>query len=317
MISTVEKIAGALMDADNPVIITGLQSNDKRILHAAANIATALSQKGKKPSLSVVFPECNSLGLGLMDGKPLNDLIEAISEGNIETVIILENDLYKRADKEIVDFIFSRCKNVIVLDYMMNDTARRADILLPSGTFAESTGTIINNEGRAQRYYRVLPANGHIKDSWKYISEMIEIAGKKKELHLEHFDDIVASLTDAYPFFAKIREIMHDSGFRIFSEKIARQTMSFSGRTAMNANASVSEPKPPRDDDSPLNFSMEGYKGVPPSYLVPWYWSPGWNSVQAMNKYMDEPDGSAAGGNPGVLLFDQKTGHKPDYFKTE
>ena len=39
----------------------------------------------------------------------------------------------------------------------MNETTEKADFVLPSGTFAESTGTIVNNEGRAQRYYRVLP----------------------------------------------------------------------------------------------------------------------------------------------------------------
>ena len=54
---------------------------------------------------------------------------------------------------------------------------------------------------------------------------------------------------------------------------------------------------------------MEGYKGVSPSsYLVPYYWSPGWNSVQAMNKYMDEPGGSYKDGDPGVLLFNGTTG---------
>ena len=312
---TAKKIAGILMDADNPVIITGLHSNDLKVLYAASNIATALSQQGKKTSLSVVFPECNSLGLGMMDGKPLDDLIKAINKGDVETVIILENDLYKRADKEMADLIFSKCKNVIVLECLMNETARQADILLPSGTFAESTGTIINNEGRAQRYYRVLADSSYIKDSWKYISEMIEIVGKNQDQHWKNFDDIVASFTDSYPLFSKIREIMPDSGFRFFNEKIARQPLRFSGRTSMNANVSVSESKPPQDTDSPLNFSMEGYKGTPPSYLIPYYWSPGWNSVQAINKYLEEPDGAVADGNPGVLLFNRETDHKPDYFK--
>ncbi|MCE5347094.1 MAG: NADH-quinone oxidoreductase subunit NuoG [Bacteroidales bacterium] len=302
-----QRIAGVLMDAENPVIITGLQHNDKKVLQAAANITAALHHNGKKPSISIIFPECNSLGLALMEGGSLDNLFEVILQGDVETLIILENDLYKRADKKKVDSIFKKCKNVIVLDSLLNETSKQADILLPSGTFAESTGTIVSSEGRGQRYYRVLPVNGHIKDSWKHISEMIEITGISKDLHWEHFDDIVASFTDSYPFFSKIREIIPGSEFRFFNEKIARQTIRFSGRTAMNANDSVSEPKPPGDDDSPLSFSMEGYKGVPPSDLVSYYWSPGWNSVQATNKYMDEPYGSAKGGNPGVLLFDHKT----------
>ncbi len=306
------KIAGALMNAENPAIITGLQNNDLFLLHAAANIALALSHMGKKPSLSIVFPESNSLGLGLMDGKSLDDLIGSINKGDIDTLIILENDLHMRSDK--VDVIFNRCKKVIVLDHLLNETSKRADILIPAGTFAESTGTIVNNEGRAQRYYQVLPATEQVKDSWKHMSDMIKITGNKNVPYFEDFDDIVTSLTDSYPFFSKIKENMPDAGFRFFNEKIARQTLRFSGRTAMDAKIAVSEPKPPPDNDSPLAFSMEGYKGEPPATLTPYYWSPGWNSVQAMNKYMDEPSGSNQDGNPGVLLFSEQTGPAPDFY---
>jgi len=314
---TAKKIADTLKNADNPVIITGLHYNNVKILYAAANISRALVRMGKKASLSIIFPECNSLGLGLMDGKPLEELIEPAGMRDVETLIILENDLYKRFDKERIDNLLNNCENVIVLDYLMNDTAKKAGILLPAGTFAESTGTIVSNEGRAQRYYRVLPANGQIMDSWRYISGIIDLTGKKNSSKWKYFDNLVASMTDAYPSLGRIREILPDSGFRIFNGKIARQTPRFSGRTAINADVSVSEPGPPEDEDSPLNFSMEGFKGVPPSSLVPWYWSSGWNSVQAMNKYMDEPAGTPAGGNPGVLLFDNKNGRMAEYYKTE
>jgi NADH-quinone oxidoreductase subunit G len=49
---------------------------------------------------------------------------------------------------------------------------------------------------------------------------------------------------------------------------------------------------------------MEGYAGVPPPALVPFYWSPGWNSVQAINKYQIEVGGPLHGGNPGKRLFE-------------
>ena len=308
-------IATSLINAENPVIITGLQNNTASLLHAAANIALALSFTGKKPSLSVVFTESNTMGLGLMDGKPLKDLLNSVESGYVETLFILENNLYLRGVKERIDGLLSKC-SVIVLDSLMNETAMKADILLPAGTFAESTGTFVNNEGRAQRYYRVLPDMGDIKDSWKYISEMIGSADKNKKNTWEHFDNIVDSFTESYPLFIKVKEEIPDSGFRYYNEKIARQTSRFSGRTAIDANVEVSEPKPPDDDDSPLAFSMEGYKGVPPSsHIIPYYWSPGWNSVQAMNKYMDEPAGSLKDGNPGVLLFNGATGSQRGFFK--
>jgi NADH-quinone oxidoreductase subunit G len=50
---------------------------------------------------------------------------------------------------------------------------------------------------------------------------------------------------------------------------------------------------------------MEGQPDNPPSSLVPFYWTPGWNSVQALNNYLDEPNGSMKGGDPGIRLIEQ------------
>ncbi len=55
---------------------------------------------------------------------------------------------------------------------------REQIFLLPAATFAESDGTIINNEGRAQRFYNVLPVTEPVKESWRWISELIRISGK-------------------------------------------------------------------------------------------------------------------------------------------
>ena len=74
----------------------------------------------------------------------------------IDTLVILENDLYRRADEESVDELFERSRQIIVLDHLLNKTTLKADILLPAATFAESEGTIVNNEGRAQRYYKAI-----------------------------------------------------------------------------------------------------------------------------------------------------------------
>ena len=59
----------------------------------------------------------------------------------------------------------------------------------------------------------------------------------------------------------------------------------------MLANISVHEPKPPDDPDSPLSFSMEGNPDQPPSALLPFFWTPGWNSIQAVNKFQAEIGG--------------------------
>ena len=82
----------------------------------------------------------------------------------------------------------------------------------------------------------------------------------------------------------------------------------------MKANIQVSEEKPPEDPDSSLSYTMEGFRGLPPSSMIPFYWSPGWNSVQSINKYQEEIGGSLRGGDPGLRLFEPAQNSKANYF---
>jgi NADH-quinone oxidoreductase subunit G len=309
-----QNIASALTEAKNPLIVTGIHSGSADILQAAANIARALASTGKKVNLSILFPECNTLGLEMMEGRSLDEAFELAGSDGIDTLIILENDLFSRADKETAGKIFNKCRDVIVLDHLVNRTTSKADILVPVGTFAESEGTLVNHEGRAQRFYRVFPAANGVKESWRRISDMMKHTGKMEAASWQTFDEVAAAMA-GLPVFSAISGHMPDADFRMLNMKIKRQTARFSGRTAMNANISVIEPKPPEDPDSPLAFSMEGADEIPPSSLVPFYWVPGWNSNQAMNFYLDEPNGSMKGGDPGIRLIGQEERKEISFFE--
>ena len=78
----------------------------------------------------------------------------------------------------------------------------------------------------------------------------------------------------------------------------------------MLANISVHEPKPPEDPDSALAFSMESGPQPPPPALIPFFWSPGWNSIQSVNKFQTEIGGPLRGGDPGVRLVEPTSAAK-------
>ncbi len=309
-----EKIADSLKKAKNPLILTGINCGDDGIIRAALNIARALLSTGKKVMLSVVLPECNSMGLALIPGKSLDDVISLAANEEIDTLVVLENDLYRRACQESVDHLFEKSRQIIVLDHLMNNTSVQADILLPAATFAESEGTLVNHEGRAQRYYKALVNKAPVKESWRWTGDFIKIKNKNKADLWNRFDRIVASLASELPVFSKLQHYIPDADFRMFNAKIPRQTLRYSGRTAMFANIEVSEPKASQDPDSPLAFSMEGQPEHPPSSLVPFYWTPGWNSVHALYNFIDEPNGSMKGGDPGILLIEPAEGNSNTYF---
>lgn len=309
-----EKIALTLKSAKNPLIISGINCGDEQIVYAAFNIAMALRSAEKAAMLSMVLPESNSMGMAFFQGKPIDDVFSIAEHQDIDTLIILENDLYRRASKESVDHLFKRSKQIIVLDHVTNNTTLNADILLPAATFAESEGTLINNEGRAQRYYKALVDKDQVKESWRWIGELKKITDKNQE-GWSKFDEVVSSLVKELPVFSKLKENIPDADFRSLNAKVSRQTMRYSGRTAINALEAVSEPGIPQDPDSPLSFSMEGQPERPPSSLVPFYWAPGWNSVQALYKYVKEPNGPLKGENPGVRLIEPKNDSVNSYFK--
>jgi len=308
------EIAQALKNARQPLIISGTSMGNEPIIQAAANIAWALCESGKPAELCYVVPGCNSLGAGLLGGKNIDELLltpstlrgEGRGEG-IETIIILENDLNRRADQRSVDEFMNKAKYVIVIDQLINSTSSRADITLPAATFAESDGTLVNNEGRAQRYYQVFQPEGNIQASWKWINDIMKSLGNPAAGGLQSFDDLINDMASALPHLAAIKDIAPSADFRIIGQKIPRQPHRYSGRTAMLADVSVHEPKPPADPDTPLAFSMEGYQDQPPAPLISRYWSPGWNSVQALNKFQQEVGGPLNGGDAGKRLIEPVT----------
>lgn len=308
----IDKIADALKNAAHPLIITGVNSGQEQVLHAAINVATALSANHPGVMFSTVFPECNSMGMEMMYGKPLDEALKRISADENATVIILENDLYRRAAKKEVDQLFSGNRLVIAIDHLMNRTSKQAGIILPAATFAESDGILINNEGRAQRYFKAMLPKGDVKESWRWIGELIKIRQNNTAGVWDGYNDLVSEMKKNWVQFSMLNDTMHRP--TLINEKIPRQTPRYSGRTAMFAHLAVSETKPDTDNDSPLAFSMEGQAEHPPSSMVPFYWTPGWNSVQSMNHYLDAPNGSLKGGNPGIRLFSPVPGSEISYF---
>ena len=311
----VDEVSQALVGAERPVIISGSSCVSEALMQAAANVAWALKKNNPNVGLAYTTPEANSLGLALMGGGSLEEGFQAIEQGSADVVFILENDLYRRADHASVDAFLEKAEHVIVFDFLENATNLQAEVLLPVGTFVEAEGAWVNSEGRAQRAYQVFVPDGEIQSGWRWVREIMLATGKLPAKGWENVDDVLSALTRALPVFEPALQIAPSADFRIAGQKIPRQPIRYSGRTAMHANVNVSEPKPPEDPDSPLAFSMEGFEGQPPSALIPRFWSPGWNSIQALNKFQSEVGGGLKGGNPGCRLIEPMENNNPGYFK--
>ncbi len=307
VLALAQHMADCLADCTQPLVLAGTSCGSEAVIRAAVNVARALHVTGHKPWLSFTVPECNSTGAAMMGGGTLEDALTALEEGRADTVVIAENDVFRRLEEEQAQALFDRAKHVIVLDHLSNSTTERASVVLPAATFAEGDGTLVNNEGRAQRFFQVFVPQGKVRESWRWLSAMTTTEG------WSGLDEVVAALERELPQFAGISTISPPAGWRAVGQKVPRQPHRYSGRTAMTANIDVHEPQTPEDPDAPLAFSMEGYPGDPPPALLGRYWAPGWNSVQSINKFQTEVCGPLRGGDLGRRLVEPEDGADAGY----
>ncbi|MCD5973217.1 NADH-quinone oxidoreductase subunit NuoG [Pseudomonas quasicaspiana] len=304
-----QRIADALLAAKRPLIIAGTSLGSKALIEAAANIAKALKLRDKAGSISLIVPEANSLGLALLGGDSVDAALQAVIDGKADAIVVLENDLYTRTDAAKVDAALSAAKVVIVADHQKTPTGDRAHLVLPAASFAEGDGTLVSQEGRAQRFFQVfdptyLDASILVHEGWRWL-HALRATLLNKPVDWTLLDHVTAACAASNPQLAAIVNAAPSAAFRIKGLKLAREPLRYSGRTAMRANISVHEPRTSQDNDTAFSFSMEGYSGsVEPRQQVPFAWSPGWNSPQAWNKFQDEVGGHLRAGDPGTRLIE-------------
>ena len=320
-----EAIAGDLKAAKHPLVVSGISQNSPALVQAAANIAFALCDGEHTAGLAFLTPESNTMGVAMMDGMDLDAALERVRnrvrKDAADRVIILENDLYQRMQPEAADALLG-AGQVVVLDHLETETTRRADLVLPSATFAECTGTLVNYEGRAQRFFQVFEPDGDLLPAHRWLTHMVNLNGNGG-VTWDNLDAIMNDLATEMPIFRSVpsgvlppeAQLKGMPDAQLKGMKVPRQSPRYSGRTSMWAHRDVNVPTPPHDSDAPLSFSMEGLHGPPPPALIPRYWAPGWNSVQALNKFQEEVGGPLRGGDPGQRLIEPPVAPQRAYFE--
>lgn len=316
--SKIDVIVQALAGAKKPLIIAGTNAGSAEVIQAAANVAKALKGRGADVGITMIARSVNSMGLGIMGGGSLEEALTELETGRADAVVVLENDLHRHASATRVNAALAKAPLVMVVDHQRTAIMENAHLVLSAASFAESDGTVINNEGRAQRFFQVYdPAYYDSKtvmlESWRWLHSLHSTL-LSREVDWTQLDHVIDAVVAKIPELAGIKDAAPDATFRIRGQKLAREPHRYSGRTAMRANISVHEPRQPQDIDTMFTFSMEG-NNQPTAHRsqVPFAWAPGWNSPQAWNKFQDEVGGKLRFGDPGVRLFETSE-NGLDYF---
>ena len=310
--SQVEAIASTLKQSHRPLIVSGTSCANSAVMIAAESIANALcspadsSNSGQSAMLCITVPEANSLGQAMLAGAEaptLQTLTERALAGNIQTLLIMENDLYRRGSEADIERLLKHVPTVITLDSLENRTLDASSLVLPAASFAETEGSLVSLEGRAQRHFPVFVPTAQRRASWAWLLDCLKAMARPDAAQLHHFDDISQACAAEVAALAGITAAAPDHLFLNAGVKIPRQPHRYSGRTAIRADVSVHESKQPVDEESALAFTMEGLNQFQPGALLPYVWSAGWNSNQSLHKFQSEVGGPLKGGTAGASLL--------------
>ena len=284
-------IANELLAANNPVLITGTHSFDITLLSACLRVSVLLKNQKENSGFYCATSAINALGLSLL-AQPddidhdLDSLIESIKANPPTLLIIMETDLYRYCAHEKISSFLDKIKHILVIEQILTDTVKMADLVLPAASFAEQHGSWLNNEARLQRAYAVMPASEMRQTPVQWLAQ-------HNSLDDEH--NLYRYIQNISPLLQPIMQF-YTADKSDFS--VARQPMRSSARTAFFANIDVKEYAPKRDEKSNLTFSMEGVAGFRQETLnngqhkittpVTGVWSPKWNSNQALSKTLSQ-----------------------------
>jgi formate dehydrogenase alpha subunit len=109
-------------------------------------------------------------------GMKVTAMIPAAHDGELKALYIIgENPLVSDPDLNHCEKSLANLDFLVVQDIFLTETARMADVVLPSACFAEKEGTFSNTDRRVHRVRKAVDPPGQAWDDWKITCE---IAGR-------------------------------------------------------------------------------------------------------------------------------------------
>ncbi|CAL4319420.1 NADH-quinone oxidoreductase subunit NuoG [Buchnera aphidicola] len=300
-------ISNHLSSCRKPLIISGSHSCSLNLIKSSVNIARILKKRNQDVGLVLLTPSSNSIGIGIMSDFSIEKIFHKIMSNNVDVLMILENDLYRSFCKEKINNMLKKLKHIVVFDHQNTSTVKNSTCFLPIKNIFESNGTLINYEGRAQRFFSVFDPKVYDKkscilDGWKWLYKIYYNFYYMIDINVT-VDDVIQEYSDSIKVLNKVKYVAPNSKYRIKNQKIARLSHRASSRTAIYSALNIHEPGQKIDHDTIFSFSMEGIQQPDQnSSYIPFSWSPGWNSLQSLNKYLLK----SSRFNSGIRIFDQE-----------
>ena len=120
-------------------------------------------------------------GVEGLDDKPgltISDMMTAARDGALKGLYIMgENPMLSDPDSSHIELSLSNLEFLVVQDIFLTETARLADVVLPSASFAECEGTYTNTERRVQYSAKAVDPPGLARPDWRIIADLSNLLG--------------------------------------------------------------------------------------------------------------------------------------------
>jgi NADH-quinone oxidoreductase subunit G len=141
----------------------------------------------------------NSRGVALFglsgEGRTLLEIRHLVESGRIQALLVLKEDLITDANWPVATL--QKLKLLAVQTLSQSGTTELADFVLPSASFAEKRGSMINGAGRLQRLNKAISVPGMAMDDWQILLQLKAALGGGNGLYT--IEEVFKAMAAATP----------------------------------------------------------------------------------------------------------------------
>ena len=141
-------------------------------------------------------------GTGLPEntGLKVTEMMEKAHEGEFKALYVIgENPMVSDPDLNHTKKSFENLDFLVVQDIFLTETAKMADVVLPSASFAEKDGTFTNTERKIQRVRKAVEAPGEAREDWEIICDLAGRMGYSMDFkNAQTIMEEIAQVTPSY-----------------------------------------------------------------------------------------------------------------------
>lgn len=128
-------------------------------------------------------------------GVSAYEIMEKIDEGEITGLFLMcSNPVVSNPNADFVKKALKKLKFLVAVDLFVSETAKLADLILPTSSYLEDEGTMTNVEGRVTLREASCPCPGEVKHDWQIIVDIARALGKEKYFSFSSAEEIFNEL---------------------------------------------------------------------------------------------------------------------------